>query len=68
MQFRDNKTFTSFFAGILLLFGAPKKPKADIRKELAKDLSTGFSRRSIRFNKGVRDKFRNHWLKVVDGD
>lgn len=53
-------------AGAFLFLAAFKRPKADLRKEMAADLSTGHSRRNIRFNERIRTAFRPRWLKPAD--
>ncbi len=66
MQFRDKKKtkpLASIMAGAFLFLAALKKRKVDLRKEMAADLSTGHSRRNIRFNEKIRTAFRHRWLK-----
>jgi len=71
MQFRDKKNTTplaSILAGAFLFLAAFKKRKVDIRKEIAADLSTGHSRRNVRFNEKIRTAFRHRWLKPVNSE
>jgi len=69
MQFKDKKnSFSSLFAGCLLRFASAKNNKTDIRKSFESDLSTGTSRRNIRFTEKIRDKFRHRWLKATNSD
>ncbi len=53
-------------AGAFLFLAALKKRKVDLRKEMAADLSTGHSRRNIRFNEKIRTAFRTRWIKPFE--
>jgi hypothetical protein len=66
MWFKDKniRFAASIAAGIILLAASFKKTKVDIRDQMAADLSTGASRRNIRFNEKIRAKFRHSWLKA----
>jgi hypothetical protein len=70
MRFKDKKT--SFFgllaAGFLLAGLLFKKRRADIKQELAGDLSTGSSRRNVRLNEKIRSRFRRNWLTYKPKD